>query len=409
MESKKARSPQRREFIARSTAVALGTMAFPGLLRAQSAKEVRVGIIHPMTGLVAYSGQHCRLGSMLAIEQINNNGGIKSLGGAKITPVLGDSQGRVEVGVAEVERMNEAGVAAYVGCYNSPVVIAATQAAAKYETPFVVDVGSSDLIVSRGLTNVFRFSPGFGQCVDTGVAALETINKDAGNPASTVVIVHESGEMGTGTSKLLMNQLPDIGLKVLDVIAHDNPARSFDNVALRLRSLKPDLVMHTGYANEYQLLARTLKRFKVPTTQFSIMGAGFGIKFLRESPDAAAYQMDVNHWYRPDDPRAQALKNEVEARKHDFVYEVFCSYNAILLLADALERAGSADKGALTESLAQSTWSDHFMPYAPTRFVNGQNEGGRAAGLQILNNQIEMIYPEQFASAKPVFPNPEFR
>ncbi len=406
METKKT-TPQRREFLAKSAAVTLGALAFPNILRAQT-KEIRVGIIHPMTGLVAYSGQHCRLGSMLAIEHINNNGGIKSLGGAKITPVLGDSQGRVEVGVAEVERMNEAGVAAYVGCYNSPVVIAATQAAAKYETPFVVDVGSSDLIVSRGLKNVFRFSPGFGQCVDTGISALDDINKAAGSPAKTVVLVHESGEMGTGTVKLLQDRLPNIGFEVIDVIAHDNPARSFDNVALRLRSLKPDLVMHTGYANEYQLLARTLKRFKVPTTQFSIMGAGFGIKFLRESPDAAAYQIDVNHWYRPEDARAQALKKEVEARNHDFIYEVFCSYNAMLLLADALERAGSTDKAALTASLAESTWSDHFMPYGPTQFVDGQNQGGRAAALQVLNNEIEMIHPTEFASAKAVFPNPEF-
>jgi len=399
-------SKQRRSFIKKSAGLSLGMLAFPGLSRAQSTKEVRVGIIHPMTGLVAYSGQHCRLGSMLAIEQINGGGGIKSLGGARITPVLGDSQGRVEVGVSEVERMNEQGVVAYLGCYNSPVGIAATQAASKYNTPFVVDVGASDLIVSRGLPNVFRFSPGYGVCVDSGVAALGAINKAAGNPASTVVLVHESGEMGVGTVKLLQEKLPGIGFKVLDVIAHDNPARSFDNVALRLRSMKPDLVMHTAYPNEYMLLARTLKRFKVPVTQYSIIGAGFGVKFLRESPDAASYQMDFNHWYRPHDARAIALKEKVEASNHDFIYEVFCSYNAVMLLADALERAGSTDKEALRASLAASTWSGHFMPYGPTKFVNGQNVGGRAVGLQILDGKIEVIYPDEFASAKAVFPNP---
>src|SRR5690606_26787455 len=153
-----------------------------------------------------------------------------------------------------------------------------------------------------------------------------------------------------------------------------------------------------GYANEYLLLARTLKRYKLPVTQCSILGAGFGVKFLREPPEAAQYQMDFNHWYQPDDERAIALKKKVEHSKHEVIYEVFCSYNAVLLLADALERAGSADKKALLESLASSTWSDHFMPYGPTKFVNGQNEGGRAAGLQVLNGKIEMIYPSEFAS-----------
>ena len=48
--------------------------------------------------------------------------------------------------------MNEQGVAAYIGCFQSPVGIAASQAAAsKYNTPFLIDVGASDLIVNRGL------------------------------------------------------------------------------------------------------------------------------------------------------------------------------------------------------------------------------------------------------------------
>jgi branched-chain amino acid transport system substrate-binding protein len=106
-------------------------------------------------------------------KDINKAGGIKAMGGAKLDPLFGDSQSKVEVGVAEVEKMNESGVAAYIGCYQSPVGIAATQAASKYNTPFLVDIGASDLIVSRGLKNV---SPqaGFGACVDQGIALLAT-------------------------------------------------------------------------------------------------------------------------------------------------------------------------------------------------------------------------------------------
>ncbi|MFX7973051.1 hypothetical protein ABTK40_19830, partial [Acinetobacter baumannii] len=90
-----------------------------------------------------------------------------------------------EVGVAEVEKMNEQGVAAYIGCFQSPVGIAASQAASKYNTPFLIDVGASDLIVNRGLKNVFRLKPGFGVCVDDGIATLGAINKAAGSPAKT--------------------------------------------------------------------------------------------------------------------------------------------------------------------------------------------------------------------------------
>ncbi|HEY2875240.1 MAG TPA: ABC transporter substrate-binding protein, partial [Reyranella sp.] len=149
----------RREFIAGAGTLAAGTMGFPLIGGAQPA-SVKVGIIHPVTGFVAYAGSQGRFGATMAVDDINKAGGIKAMGGAKLEPLLGDSQSKVEVGVAEVEKMNEQGVAAYIGCYQSPVGIAASQAAAKYNTPFLIDVGASDLLVTRGLKNIFRIKPG---------------------------------------------------------------------------------------------------------------------------------------------------------------------------------------------------------------------------------------------------------
>ena len=169
---------------------------------------MKVGIIHPVTGFVAFAGSQGRFGATMAVDDLNKAGGIKAMGGAKLEPLWGDSQSKVEVGVAEVEKMNEAGVAAYIGCYQSPVGIAASQAAAKYNTPFLIDVGASDLIVSRGLKNVFRIKPGFGACVDQGISLLGELNKAANGVAKTAVIVHELGEFGTGTAKLLAGKLP---------------------------------------------------------------------------------------------------------------------------------------------------------------------------------------------------------
>ena len=138
MKKQNNNSVSRRGFVAGTTALA-GSLGFPAILGAQPA-AVKVGLIHPVTGFVAYNGQQGRLGGTMAIEDINKAGGIKSMGGAKLEALLGDSQSKVEVGVAEVEKMNEQGVAAYIGCFQSPVTIAATQAAAKYNTPFLIDV-----------------------------------------------------------------------------------------------------------------------------------------------------------------------------------------------------------------------------------------------------------------------------
>ena len=398
----------RRGFVAGGTALA-GVLGMPALGGAQ-ARAIKIGLLHPVTGFVAYNGAQSRFGAQLAIDEINAAGGIRSMGGAKLEAVLGDTQAKVEIGVAEVEKLNEAGVAAIIGCFQSAIVLATTQAAAKYGIPYVVDVGASDLITSRGLTNVFRLKPGFGKCVDEAMKALDGINGGAGKVAKSAVIVHESSEFGTGTAKLLSDRLPKINVEVKEVIKHDNPTRNFDNVALRIRSLQPDLVVMSNYQNEYVLLARTLHQQKVNLAgMFSVLGGGFNYKFVKDLPDVAEYMMDYNHWFSPTNAKAQAMKKQVEASGSTlFTFEIYLSYNAVKLIADALERAGSADKEKLTAALASSTWSDHFMPYGPTRFVNGQNEGGAGATLQALKSEIEVVYPAQFASAKPVFPKPRF-
>ena len=185
--------------------------------------------------------------------------------------------------------MNEAGVAAYIGCFQSPVGIAASQAAAKYNTPFIIDVGASDLLVNRGLKNVFRLKPGFGKCVDDAIVALGEINKAAGSPAKSAVLVHESGEFGTGTAKLLAGKLPSIGVEAKELIPHDNPTRNMDNIALRIRGIQPDILIMSNYVNEYTLLARTLHQQKVNLVgMFSVLGGGFNYKFVKDLPDVAA-------------------------------------------------------------------------------------------------------------------------
>jgi branched-chain amino acid transport system substrate-binding protein len=86
----------------------------PLRLRAQGA-AVKLGVLHPVSGALSYSGQQGRLGALIAIDEVNAAGGIKALIGAKIEAVLGDAQSTPEGGNGEVEKMNSAGVAAIVG------------------------------------------------------------------------------------------------------------------------------------------------------------------------------------------------------------------------------------------------------------------------------------------------------
>ena len=100
----------RRRFIRNAGAtVALST----GLSMPHIAKAARIGQDRPDPsgdGLGGYPAAQLRYGAQIAIADINAAGGIKSMGGAQIEALLGDSQTKPEIGAAEVEKMNEAGV-----------------------------------------------------------------------------------------------------------------------------------------------------------------------------------------------------------------------------------------------------------------------------------------------------------
>ena len=394
----------RRKFLA-GTALSAAALVMPSVLKAQGA-GVKLGILHPVSGALSYSGTQGRLGASLAVEEINTDGGIKGLG--KIDAILGDALSTPEGGTAEVEKMNSAGVTCIIGGYASAICLAVSQAAARYELPYVVDVGVADAIVTRGLKNTFRFGPGFGTISKTALDNLATINDAAGRPAKTVMIVHEDSLFGSGLAKLLNAQLPQHGFEILETIPHPTPTRDFNNVVLKMKAQNPDLVIPANYYNEYVLLARTMQQQRVrPKGIYSVLGgAASSYKFVKEFPDAARYIMDCNHWFDPRNPKALALKKKVEDRGQFYTYEVYMNYSCVLLVADALSRAGAADRGKLTAALESSTFSGHVMPYGPTKFVNGQNQGAAPVNTQVLDNDIKVVLPANFAQAKPVFPMP---
>jgi len=394
----------RREFLS-NTAVASSLMAFPMIGGAQ-AKPIKIGVLHPVTGANAYSGQQCRLGAEMAIEDINKSGGIKSLGGAPLQALLGDAQSNPQAGSAEVEKMNEAGVCAVVGAYASAICLATTQTAAKYNLPHVVDVGVADQIVERGLKNTFRFGPGYKKCAQIAVANLHVLNTAAGKPARTVMIIHEESLFGTGTANLLASELPGYGYEVKEVIKHANPTRDFNNIVLRMKQINPDIVIPANYYNEYALLIRTMQQQKVtPKAIYSVLGgAASSYKFVKEFPDAANGIIDCNHWFNPKDKRSFELKKRVEAKGQFFSYEVFMTYTAMFLLADAIERAKSIDRSAIIDALNKSTFANHIMPYGPTQFVNGQNLGAQPLMTQVSKGDIKVILPREYREIDPIFP-----
>ncbi|MDE2334284.1 MAG: ABC transporter substrate-binding protein [Rhodospirillales bacterium] len=405
MHAKQGSGVSRRRLLAGAGAATLGAPLIAGAAPA----PVKIGLLQPLTGFLAYDGIQGKYGAMLAIDEINAAGGIKSLGGAKLAPVLADAQTSPATAIAEVDRLAGEGVAAIQGGFASDLVLAATQQAARHGLPYMVDVGVVDQIVGRGLTNTFRFGPGFGKVTQDGLANLAALNNAAGKPAKTVVIVHENGAFGSGMAKLLQAKLPGLGFEVVATIGHPTPQRDFTNIALQVKQANPDLIIPSNYKNDYILMALTFAQQHVrpKAAIYSILGgAASNAPFAAQHPKESNYIMDCNHYYDPNKPLSKAFAAKVAAKKWDLTYELMLNYSVMRVLADALERAASTDAAKLTAAIAASTYSDTIMPYGPTKFVHGQNIGAAPVNTQIRDGVVEVIFPTAFASAKPVFPIP---
>src|SRR5437773_7616677 len=103
----------RRAFL-KTAGVVAALGAVPSVGRAQ-AKEVKLGYMLPVTGPLAFEAQLSLNGLQLAVDEINNAGGINALGGAKLTLLPGDTHNKVELGNSEAARRIGQGISALIG------------------------------------------------------------------------------------------------------------------------------------------------------------------------------------------------------------------------------------------------------------------------------------------------------
>ena len=140
----------RRGLLKASGAAALVSgLSMPSILRAQG-QTVKIGVLEPLTGNLAYNGTQCAAGAKFAADAINAAGGIKSMGGAQIELVVVDAQSRPEIAASAVDTLAEAGVVAFTGASASALGLASSQAAAKYDLAQVFSIGTAETIVERG-------------------------------------------------------------------------------------------------------------------------------------------------------------------------------------------------------------------------------------------------------------------
>lgn len=401
----------RRTFLKGAAVTGAAAVGFPAVLRAQ-AREVKVGHIHPLSGFLAFDGGLVVNGLTLAVEEINAAGGIKSLGGAKIALVGGDTQGKVEVGMAEAERLIREGVVAVMGPYQSPVAYAVSQLCEKEKTPFVITVAVADNITERGFEHTFRVQPNARAMTVRSLDHVAELAKSTGTAMKTIAMLHEDGLFGTSIAAHVERHAKQLGMELVSKVGYNFRTPDVTTEITKIKAGKPDLVVVSGYFGDGLLIARTAAEHRLETKAvMGIANGGFSNpKFLADQPQLADLIMDGNYWHNP---RSERAKRVMEAYQKRFGATMSShsvqSYSALMVLRDALERTGSPDRAKVREALSKTNLSDHILPQGPIQFdKTGENVNAQPALLQNQGAKTVVVGPAQFVEAKAAFPVPRW-
>jgi branched-chain amino acid transport system substrate-binding protein len=393
---------------------AAGVLGFPAVLRAQT-PEVKIGSIQPMTGILAVVGKTARQGNQLAIDDVNARGGIKSMGGAKLSLVPGDTQAKPEVARAETERLMRDGTHVLIGAFNSSDIAAIIQAIQQSNKPIplMIDIGSADQLTEQGVKYVFRSFTTSSMLGRRGIEYLMEMFKTTGVECKRAVFFHTSDLFGqVGKDKTMeWHKKLNAPFEVAEIISYPVNTQDLSTEVSRAKAAKPDLILAITRPNDAIMLVQELYKQRVDVK--AIMGPGnpgfYQPTFARTLGKLAEFTMANAPWYNPKSPLTAKVAADYEKRFGDpLTTESAWAYQGVMVIADILERAGSTDPDKFVEAARKTNMKDHIVSGGPVQFdERGDNVGASSAMVQIREARAKVVFPKEFAELQVVYPIPK--
>jgi branched-chain amino acid transport system substrate-binding protein len=387
-------------------------------------REVKIGFVLPLSGGTATIGNQTKVGAEIAIEQINAAGGIKSLGGAKLVPVFGDSQSKPDVGVTETERLiTREQVAVVVGAYNSAVTFPATEVAERYKTPWLVTGSVKDEITERGFKYVFRPNNKAVYDAREQMDAIDLLAKESGNKPQTIGLFYEGTDWGRSHTANIKKFATERGYRVVLDESYPPNQSDFSAQILKVRALKPEALIVVAYTPDHILFNRQFSENKVnvPYGIHSVGGGSEDPSFYKALPQRAVDYMFVQDDFQVDIMQATKDPNALDANKRfqDRMGYPLNAYGAqgvsnVYILRDVLERSASADREKIRDSLAATNITSGtalITGYSRINFDDkGQNVHAHGAITQNQGGQRRTVWPaaNRVAGTKPIWPLPDW-
>jgi branched-chain amino acid transport system substrate-binding protein len=313
--------------------------------------EIQIGYTAPFTGSAAEYGNNGWRGILLALEDINKSG--ISIGGKqyKIKINKYDSVCTADEGAANVEEMiTQDKVVAILGDHCSTVCSVIAPLCDQYRIPGITIECAVDSVTSPGHEFYFRMRPTVKMMIPS---VMPKIFKTFDARTAAFLVINDGyGELYIQS---ITNELEWRDVKTVAVEKFERGSRSYREQLKRIRDAKPDIVFYVGTAAEgAQILTEAKLMGLIPRSMF-IGSEEMGEMELpmRAGPDAVEGTYAISLWGKMPPEFTKRVKDSFNKPMH---YAIIFGYDAMHVLANAIESAQSLDPVKIKDALKKTDY-----------------------------------------------------
>ena len=404
-------------------------------------KEVKIGVIYPLSGPVGYAGKMSKDAVALCADYVNNKWpnlpipigkweGIPGLNGAKIKLIFADHRGEPDRGADLAKKLIlDEKVVGICGCYHSSVTKTVSTVCEKYKIPMINPESTSPALTKRGYQWFFRCTPhdrifvrdffDFLELLTQGkVPGFGAIPKEEIDEISACT---ENTEWGAGTRDVIKEFSKKYGYKIVSDVSYPHESPDLTAEVRRLLAPKPEILMFASYISDAILLTKTMTEFKAKAKIFWSQDVGFYQPKYMETFGARIDGILNRTVFSPKllavKPVARHINAEWKKRAGvDFMGTTARAFTGMQAWAYVLNEAGSTDPEAIRDTANKIVipGKDLIVPWKGIKFedVGGEtNQNTWSSGLivQYQGQEDEIIYPLDVATAKFIYPWPGWK
>lgn len=385
------------------------SLALGGIAAQEDVPEsIPIGAVVPLTGRYAGGGAQVQRGYQLAVEMINEAGGVyveEYDAQIPLSLTILDDESDPTKTVSHLETLNEEGVVAYLGGFGSDLHAAAAAIAEKNGVPYLGVAFALWDVHQQGFE--YLFSP-FSKSPDIAAAVFDLIETiDEEDRPSRVGILQEQTDWGIELAELWVENAEERDFEVVLNEQYTPGTQDFTDIILKAEEADVEILLALPNPPDGVTLFKQMGELDF-TPAFSFVVRAPDPPTWSESLGVVGdYVLFMPGWHNAVDfPGVEEL-NEAHMELVDRPADpmVGPSFATIQILAHAIEEAGTLDRDAIRDAIAESE----------TETVNGivtfREDGTGVVPSVILQYQegkVQLVYPLEFATADLVFPAPPF-